>query len=109
MLAEIIAAESSSEFILNNIIRQAVVNFLGKEEMGHLCVPVKGILSLKQELWDLPLFLDTGAQTHTIQFNPDTNTDAINNKSAKQEDIILSRVGFKSLICKAAHKENWVK
>lgn len=57
----------------------------------------------------LPLFIVPGALTHTIQFNPDTNTDAINNKSTKQEDIILSRVGWKSLICKAAHGENGVK
>ena len=54
----------------------------------------------------LPLFIAPGAQTHTIQFNPDTNTDAINNKSTKQEDIILSRAGWKSLICKAAREEN---
>lgn len=54
----------------------------------------------------LPLFLVPAAQTHTIQFNPDANTDAINNKATKQEDIILSRVGWESLICKAAHKEN---
>lgn len=57
----------------------------------------------------VPLFLVPGVQTHTIQFNPDTNTDAINNKSTKQEDIIFSRVTWKLLICKAAHKENRVK
>lgn len=55
------------------------------------------------------LFLAPGVQTHTVQFNPDTNTDAINIKSAKQGNITLSGVGWESLICKAAREENWVK
>lgn len=62
----------------------------------------------------LPLFI-AQAQTHTIRFNPHTNTDAINNESTKkkkskiQEDIIHSSVGCKSIICKAAQRENWAQ
>lgn len=73
--------------------------------MGHLCVPAKGILSVKRVLGH-PLFLVPRAKMHTIQRSLDSKTDAVNNKSTKKEDIILSRAGWKSLICKAAHKEN---